>query len=129
VAEASHPGVEPEAAVGFDERDHLRHLQTGAGGRHAILRVAAASNQCADLFGHVRLDPLPGFDDLAGDLEPKHVGGSRRRRIHAAALQHIRTIDARRDDLDQHLTGTRLRHRPLDGHQAAIAVSDHCLHH
>ena len=51
-------------------------------------------------------------DDAARDLEPGNVGGARRRRIFALALQHVGPVDAGGLDRDQHLARAGMRHRP-----------------
>ncbi len=86
--------------------------------RHPIFRVAAAGHERAD-----RVADLPALHvraerhDLAGKLQSRNVGRAGRRRVMALTLHHVRTVDARGRDLDQHLAGSGRRHRAFLGHQ------------
>ena len=53
----------------------------------------------------------------AGDLETRDIGRAGRRRIKALALHHIRPIDPRGRDLDQHFAFARARQRTPLGHE------------
>ena len=59
-------------------------------------------------------------DDRARDLEPRQVGGARRHRVEALALQHVGPVDARRRDADQQ---PRRRRRPASGRSARRSTS------
>ena len=80
------------------------HRQALADRRDRIFGIAAAGEQGADrladqLGGHV----LAGRGDDARDFEAGNRGRAGRRRIEAAALQHVGPVDPGRGDLDQHL--------------------------
>ena len=95
-------------------RQRLGHRQAGARRRDAIFGIAAARDQRADLLADQPARPLARRHDLAGDLEPRNVASARRRRIKAAALQHVGPVDPGRGHPDQHLARPGPRHRPLD---------------
>ena len=71
----------------------------------AIFGVAAADHQRHDRVAQLpaaRL-PAPQRYDLAGNLQPRNVGGARRRRVETFALHDIGPVDARGRDLNQDL--------------------------
>gem|GEM_PF-6397664 len=74
--------------------------------------VAAADHQGAHLVADGQaIDPLAQHGNTTRNFEPRNFGRSRRWRIEAGTLHHVRAIHAGRDHLDQHLARPRLRKR------------------
>ncbi len=83
----------------------------------AELRITAAIGKAADLVSDGEtLGPLAQGHDFAGDLKPEDRAGTRRRRIVALPLQHVRSIDAGSLDPDQDIAGLDLRQRTARQH-------------
>ena len=89
-------------------------------GRDA-LGIAAAADERADPIAipATVTDAVAERGDGARDLESGNIAGSRWRRILAAALQHVGTIDARGFNCDQDLAGAR-----LDGSGRSTGLQD-----
>src|SRR5699024_6278984 len=66
--------------------------------------------------------------DRARTLQPEHRRRTRRRRVVALTLQHIRTIHPRRHHIDHNLTGSRNRIRHL-GQRKRLDPSRITNHH
>ena len=118
------PHHAPDGEERLRERRALRHREPAGNrqallrGRGAVLRVAAARHQRADLVAHAPLRHRTVHrDDPPGDLEPRDVGGARRHRIVAAPLQHVGAVHAGGGDGDEHLAGAGRGHRPRAGLQ------------
>jgi uncharacterized small protein (DUF1192 family) len=103
---------------GLHHRQRSRDRQQGLGRRDHIFRIAAAGDQCADRLAHHLISGSAAkIDDRSRHLEPRDGGCGRRRRIEPAPLQHVRPIDARRHDLDQHLVVAGIGDRPPHGNE------------
>ena len=99
----------------MEPRGTGRHCGAGAT-KYSAYPPPATSAQIG-LPGGPPGDAVADTVNGTGDFEPQNVGGSRRRRIPAAALQHVGTIDARGRHLDQDFARNRLRLRTLDRHE------------
>jgi hypothetical protein len=96
----------------------------------AILRVAAAGHQRHHLVAELVPGAAgPGRDDFAGDFKAGQIAGAGRRRIGAGSLRDVRTVDARRCDLDQDFARPGHWHRARFGQKhlrtAGLADADH----
>ena len=79
----------------------------------AIFRIAAAWCECADLVTYLKAaHAVPDSRDGARHLQAGQVAGIFRRWIEARPLQAVRPVDPGGLNLDQDLSGRRLRHRP-----------------
>jgi len=115
----------------FNNGQGIRHDQAGADRSHAIFRVAATRDQCADVLPNELLRAFAGLHYLAGDLETEDVGSAGRRRIESASLEDVGPVHARGGDLDQYLAPTRTWNWPLDERKLLGPVrlgSDDSLH-
>jgi len=84
--------------------------------RDTILGVAAAGDQRHYLVAKLVLaGSLAKRDHFAGDLKAGQIAGSRRRRINAGTLSHVRPVDAGSHHLDQDFIRPRHRHGPRLG--------------
>jgi hypothetical protein len=87
-------------------------------GRHAVLCVATACDQRADLItlfeGAAR---WRGAYDLACDLKARNVRGPGWRRVVALALKYIWPIDTGSSHFNEYLARARRWHRALTHHQ------------
>ena len=116
--------VVPDREEGFRDRGGFRRRQDGRDrqrmsfDRDAVFRIAAADHQGRHLIaGLPTRRALAAGRDRAGDLEARNIGRALRRRVKSAALHHVRSIDARRRDLDQNFARPGYRHRALLGNQ------------
>ena len=97
---------------GFDEAQTARHRQAQSDIGKRIFGIAAGADKGANLRARVeRRYALPERDDTPGNLQPRHVGFTGRRRIASLALKTIRSVDAGGDHFDQNLTRPRHRNR------------------
>src|ERR1019366_6380040 len=101
-------------AGGLLHGDALRHRQTLHAGHQAVLGVAAAGRERADAVPFLPIGVRGRGGDGTRDFQSEDRRRARRRRILAGALQHVRTIDPRRLDTNQHFTGPWHGHRTLD---------------
>ncbi len=100
----------------LEQRQALRRRQAVPRRRDAVLRVAAAGRERADLVADApRRDVRTDCGDRARDLESDDRRRAGRRRIVAQALDAIGAVDPGVADADQHVAGARLRHRSF-GH-------------
>src|SRR3546814_8341548 len=75
------------------QREALGHRQALRGRRHAVLGIAAAGDQRADLVSQLGLGyAVAQRYHLAGDLEAGEVGGTLGRWVAALALQAVRPV-------------------------------------
>ena len=103
--------VAPDGEEGLGQRSRLdvgqaqRSRQALTHRRHAVLRVAAASDQRADAVAHpkARGGQRLGIasDDLARDFQAGNVRRARGHRVVAGALKHIGAVDAAGRHADQ----------------------------
>jgi hypothetical protein len=121
--------VGPDGEEGFRQRRRLHRVVAAREGqrlgrRHgAILRIAAAIGERADLIAHpIGGDALAERHDLAGDLQAEDGAGIGRRRIVALALQHVRPVDARRRDANEDLAACRMGRMLFHHHQIVRAA-------
>ena len=95
----------------------LRHWQALTNGCHAILRVTTSRHQRTDTITQVESGPRHGMCITAfydtSNLQPRYIGRTGRRRIHARALQHVWPVDAARVHTNQHLARTDKRQRAV----------------
>jgi hypothetical protein len=116
--------VGPHGEEGFRHAGGLGHAQAcrhrqGVGlVHHAVLGIAAAGHQRADLVADV---PLAGTFakgcDFASDFQPRRGRCAGWGRITALALKHVRPVDAGCGHLDQYLALAGLRCVDGAGHQ------------
>ena len=110
----------PDREIGFGQcgggggRVAARPRQALALGHGAILGVPAAVGEARDVVTDPpRPDIAAAGRDNAGNLEPQERAGTRWRRIATFTLQDVRSIDARRENADENVVGTR--YRPCHG--------------
>ena len=94
------------SAAASDQRHPVRHRQQLPGRHGDPLGVPAAGEQRAHLVADrpARRRLAERLDDPA-HLEPGDVRRARRRWVVALALQEVGAVDARGDDVDEHLAG------------------------
>ena len=99
---------------GLVEREVRRHREAKIGRCKAVLRIAPARYQRADLLAEQRrIDPFAEQHNLPRDLEPGDWRSARRRGVKPLTLDHIGPVDPGESDLNQHLAWPGLRHSRL----------------
>ena len=94
---------------GVDERHAAGHRQHLLGRRHDALGVAPAVDEGAHLVAHLpALDALTERRDASAHLEARVVRRAGWRRVVAHPLHDVGAVDARGDDVDEHLAGPHL---------------------
>ena len=86
--------------------------------RDGVFGVAAARQQGADPVAHrPAVDIGADGGDLSRRLQPRQVGGARRRRIGPGALKAVWAVHPRGGDADQDLIRAGRRNRPFPRHK------------
>ncbi|KMS82714.1 hypothetical protein ACZ91_57125 [Streptomyces regensis] len=95
---------------GGDQFDLARQRQQLARGHGHLLGVATACQQGAHLVADLPLgDALAELRDRPRTLQAEDLARAGRRRIVAHPLHHVRPVDGRRRDVEEHLAGRGFR--------------------
>src|SRR5690606_9817487 len=112
--------IAPDSEEGFWQARRFKQAETRRNRQallywhHTIFGIATTSDQRTDLITNPELTALHiARYNFTGQFQTGNIRGTSWWRVSACSLQDIRTVHARRQHLDQHLTRTCLWHGPL----------------